>query len=134
MPHSISELEIAEQMAIAAEFSDGFLHVKSGTIYRLHEFEPHSEFLPLIQAGELHLIPTITSQDLYLWMEEFITTVSDAELQNELNNALGKIGGVWKFRNILYHAPEMERRWELFQKKKLLSQSLEWLGSFKNGS
>lgn len=134
MPLNINEQEIAEQMAIAAEFSDGFLHFQSGNIFRLHEFEPHSELLPLIQQGELHLIPTITSQDLYLWMKEFAETVSDPLLQAELNVALEKIGGVWKFRNILYHAPEIEQKWELFQKQKLLTHALEWLSSITNSS
>lgn len=131
---TLSEEEIAEQMAIAAEFSDAFLHAKSGTIFRLHEFEPHPEFLPLIQRGELHLIPTITSQDLYLWMKEFAASLPDPLLQADLTVALEKIGGVLKFRNILYHAPEIEQQWELFYKKKLLAQAMEWLGSFRNGS
>ena len=118
-------------MAIAAEFSDGFLNLKSGDICRMHEFEPGSEYLPLIQSGQLQLIPTITSQDLYLWMKEFASTVPNPILRQDLNIALEKIGAVWKFRNILYHEPELERKWEFFQKKKLLAIATEWIESLQ---
>ena len=114
-------------MEIAAEFTDGFLCPKNGTIHRVHEFELESESCKLIQAGRLQLIPTITSQDLYLLMVDFASTVENPKLQEKLENALKGISAVWKFRNALYHQTELSKQWEEFKKEKLLKQAKDWL-------
>src|SRR5437588_550688 len=94
---------IASQMEIGAEFSDAYIHFGSDMICRIHEFDEASEYRRLAESGKLRLIPPITSQDLYLWMEEFAASLPESAQKERLLHSLRGISAVWKFRNILYH-------------------------------
>ncbi len=118
---------IANQMEIGAEFSDGFVNLKSGMVCRIHEFDDSSEYQRLVKAGALQMIPTITSQDLYLWMVDFTCTMEDGALKRQMETALEGISSVWKFRNILYHNDAVSKRWRGFKREKLLSSAQDWV-------
>ncbi len=119
---------VAQQMEISAEFSDGFLS-PAGVLFRLHEFnlDPATEIL--IRAGELKMIPAITSQDLYLWMIEFLAFVKNPLWREELQNALNGISAVWKFRNVLYKNDALSQEWEKFKFAHLCALAQDWLNS-----
>lgn len=126
-PHLSLERDIADQMVIAAEFSDAYVDPSSGLICRIHESDQNSEYQTLVYSGELQLVPTITSQDMYLWMVEFASSVQDRAIRGRLETALRGIGAVWRFGNVLYHQPELSKHWEKYKNKKLLTIAREWL-------
>jgi hypothetical protein len=95
----------------------------------VHEFEPHCEYHEWIQKGIVKMVPTITSQDLYLWMEEFTPWVEDPQIQRDLKQALQQISAVWKFRNVLYQHSAIANQWHQFKKTKLLALAHDWLDS-----
>ena len=120
---------VASQMEIGAEFSDGYVGLGTGMVCRLHEFDESSDLRRLAESGRLRMIPAITSQDLYLWMVDFSRTVQDPAVRREIEAALAGISAVWKFRNALYHRPDLSDRWENFKRKKLLDLAVTWLSS-----
>ena len=120
---------VAGQMEIGAEFSDGYVSLGTGAVCRLHEFDENSPERHLAQAGLLRMIPTITSQDPFLWMLDFTGEVEDALWRKELETSLGGISAVWKFRNVLYHNPALSGRWEGFKRERLLALAQDWLDS-----
>ncbi len=124
------EQEIADQMNLGVESSDAYLNLKTGEIYRIQDFAlsahrgtSDDDF----RAEDCVMLPTIPSQETYLWMREFTATVQDAHLRVRLEEALDKIAGQWMFRNVLYHHPEVQARWQLFKGEKLLAHAQEWI-------
>ncbi len=121
--------EIAAQMEIGAEFSDGFVSFKSGDIYRIHDFDPNPGSSAMVESGLLRMIPVITSQELYIWMVEFTKEVHSDSVREKLESALKGVSAVWKFNNVLYHSPEWAERWDYFKRAKLLQSAQEWMES-----
>ncbi len=118
---------VANQMEISAEFSDGFLCRNTGTVVRVHDLAPDPVCDHLIRSGRMELIPTITSQDLYLMMGEFTSSLKNSEVKNQLKSSLKGISAVWKFRNVLYHQPDLSEQWERFKNNRLRSLAEDWL-------
>ncbi len=122
------EQEVAEQLDLGAELSDAFLNPETGEIVRIHEWSAKDEW-NRPKAESLRLIPTVPSQETYLWMVEFTDTVKDLVLADRLKVSLKEIGAYWKFKNILYHAPAEELQWNNFNRGKLIAAAQEWLRS-----
>ncbi len=120
---------IAGQMEIAAEFSHGYFCAANNSIFRYHELASDPECENLIQLGLLQFIPSITSQDLYLWMIEFSVTIHDPFLRKQLETSLKGISATWKFKNVLYHNCELQEQWDRFKINKLQNLALDWLES-----
>ncbi len=124
------EKEIADQMNLGVESSDAYLNLKTGEIYRIQDFAlsahrgtSDDDF----RAEDCVMLPTIPSQETYLWMCEFTATVQDAGLRRRLEEALDQIAAQWLFRNILYHNPEIQNRWAHFKGEKLLAHAKDWI-------
>lgn len=124
------EKEIANQMNLGAEFSNAYFNPETGEICRIHEFS-EGDF-PVAQ--HFIMLPTVTSQDTYLWMVDFTDSVQDPYLRKQLKTALQGIGSFWKFRNVLYHQPEEMQRWQKFNQEKLLAFAREWLQDIEKRS
>ena len=121
------EVSVAEQMNLGVEFSNAYLNPISGEIYRIHDFnlEISDADVPLIKRCVM--LPSVTSQDTYLWMQKFAVTVPDLWLRLKLSDALNQIGACWKFRNVLYHRPIEMEQWEQFNQRCLRHLAREWL-------
>lgn len=118
---------IACQMEIAAEITDGFVHLGGASAYRLQEYDYDHGFESLIRSGYLRHVPSITSQEIYIWMTEFAAAIRDRHLGTQLRRALEGISASWKFRAVLYHNPDASDEWERFKKDRLLGAAEDWL-------
>lgn len=124
------EQEIADQMNLGVESSDAYLNVKTGEIYRIQDFALGAQRGASdddFRAEDCVMLPTIPSQETYLWMCEFTAAVEDAVLRRTLEEALEKIAGQWMFRNVLYHRPDYQARWQQFKSDKLIAHAREWI-------
>ena len=113
-------------MEVGAELSFAYLSRSDEHIVRVHEFDHDSVYEWLSRSGHVEMIPSLPSQDLYLWMVGFTEREVRGELQKKLFNALSGVSAVWKFRNILYHEDETARRWENFKRQKLVEAARAW--------
>ena len=126
VPQSL-EKAIAEQMNLGVEFSNAFLHPQSGQIYRVHDFNLENSDEDVLLIQKCVMLPSVSSQDTYLWMIDFAATVHSAAVRQKLDLALKQIGAIWKFRNVLYHHPQEAQAWENFNKNNLRQLAREWL-------
>ena len=72
-------------------------------------------------------IPRIESWEAYDEMQDFIATVQDDRLYNQLINATQGRGAFGRFRDILARYPAEEQRWYDFQQERLWQRILDWL-------
>lgn len=129
------EQEIADQMNLGVESSDAYLNLKTGEIYRIQDFALSSHrgtSADGFSANDCVMLPTIPSQETYLWMVEFTKTVENAALRRKLEGELERIGAQWHFRNVLYHNPEIQARWQIFKNAKLIAHAQEWIEYLQN--
>ena len=114
-------------MNLGVEFSNAYLNPVSGEIYRIHDFNLESSDADVPLIKRCVMLPSVTSQDTYLWMKEFAAAVSDPWLCLKLDDALNQIGACWKFRNVLYHRPVEMEQWDHFNVRCLRQLAKEWL-------
>ena len=72
-------------------------------------------------------IPETPTYDAYNEMQDFITTIEDERLCNQLFKAIQGRGAFGRFRDILSQHQAEEKRWYAFQDNRLRKQILEWL-------
>ncbi len=72
-------------------------------------------------------IPRAESHEAYNDMQDFIVTIEDACLQNQLLKATHGRGAFGRFRDILGRHLAEEQRWYAFQQKRLRQRILDWL-------
>jgi hypothetical protein len=118
--------QVASHMEVGAEFSSAYLNRSSHHIVRVHEFDQDSVYEELFSSGHVEMIPTLPSQDLYLWMVNFMENEAEGSLKAKLMAALSGVSSVWKFRNVLYHEEDAARRWEKFKRGKLVETARAW--------
>ena len=68
---------VADQIAIGAEYSSAFLQLKTGEILRLQDVHLEEGGLAGLSIEELTMLPTLPSEEIYLWMEDFVPTVKE---------------------------------------------------------
>jgi hypothetical protein len=121
--------QIASHMEVGAELSFAYLSPSAGSLVRVHEFDHDAVYEWLSRSGHLEMVPTLPSQDLYLWMVDFAKNEIQGGLQHKLLNALSGVSAVWKFRNVLYHEDEAALQWEKFKRQKLMETARVWFES-----
>jgi hypothetical protein len=62
-------------------------------------------------------------------MSDFIGTVKDSILKDELSNALNWKGAFRKFKGILLDYPKDRKRWHGYNAKAMKREIIEWLSS-----
>jgi hypothetical protein len=60
-------------------------------------------------------------------MEDFVETIGNQSLQDELNQALIEIGAFQKFEEVLEKYPTRRRQWQVFRSDKVLARAKAWL-------
>ncbi len=125
-PKSVIE-NVASHMEVGAELSFAYLSLEAGSIVRVHEFDHDSIYEWLARSGHVKMIPTLPSQDLFLWMVEFAENEPAGHLRKKLLAALSGVSAVWKFRNVLYHEDDANARWEKFKRAKLVEAAASWM-------
>lgn len=80
------------------------------------------------QAGaRFVLIPPLTSNERFQIMEDFIESLPNESLQDELNMALIEKGAFQRFEEVLRRYPTRQEQWRHFKSAKVTQQAKRWL-------
>lgn len=126
-----------EDLIIAMESHTGelewFLNTENG------EFIPYTpsgdlkdeEYAEEIETGSDRIVPveSITSQDGYRIMENFIAGLDDPKIRNALADAISRHRPFRRFKDALFDLPEISERWFAFHRDAMLEYGREWLDS-----
>jgi len=74
-------------------------------------------------------IPTFDSHDSFQWMRNFIETVNDSTLRDQLNEAISRRKPFRQFRHVLAGDRRWERQWQEFEYTRQREAIIEWLQS-----
>jgi Uncharacterised protein family (UPF0158) len=83
----------------------------------------------LDDSGRFIRIPERQSHIAYQSMHDFIGTVGDPLLKEELTSALNGKGAFRKFKDILVEFPRERKLWHGYNAKAMKKDSIEWLKS-----
>lgn len=83
----------------------------------------------LDEEGRFIRIPERKSAMAYKSMSEFIETIEDPILKEELSTALNGKGAFRKFKEVLIDYPKKRKRWHGFNAKAMKREITEWLNS-----
>lgn len=84
----------------------------------------------LLDEDERYIrIPERTSSSAYKSMAEFIETIEDPILREDLSAALDGRGAFRKFKDVLIDYPKERKRWHGYNAKSMKSEIIEWLDS-----
>ncbi len=76
-------------------------------------------------------IHSLTVSERYQIMEDFVETVGNQGLQEELNEALIEMGAFQKFEDVLKKYPTRYRQWQVFRSDKMRARATSWLREHK---
>lgn len=84
----------------------------------------------LLNEGNRYVtIPERDSLEAYHIMTEFIETIEDSVLKEDLSTALNGKGAFRKFKNVLLEYPKERKRWHTYNAKAMKKTITEWLES-----
>lgn len=98
--------QTGEVIALSEEFGTGELE------------GPVSRYTPIT--------PLLVSER-YQIMEDFVETVGNESLQEELNEALIEMGAFQKFEDVLAKYPTRYKQWQVFRSDKVMARARAWL-------
>jgi hypothetical protein len=76
-------------------------------------------------------IHSLSVSERYQIMEDFVETIGNPSLQDELNEALIEMGAFQKFEEVLKKYPTRYRQWEVFRSDKVMARAKGWLREHK---
>jgi len=83
----------------------------------------------LDESGRYIRIPERQSRRAYQSMNDFIDTVGDPLLKEELSSALNGTGAFRKFKDVLVEFPRERKQWHGYNAKAMKKEIIEWLNS-----
>ena len=83
----------------------------------------------LDEEGRYACIPEREPHMAYKSMSEFIDTVEDKVLREELSNALNGKGAFRRFKDVLIDYPKERKRWHGYNAKAMKREIIEWVRS-----
>ena len=78
-------------------------------------------------------IHSLSLSERYQIMEDFVDTIGNQSLQDELNEALIEMGAFQKFEEVLKKYPTRDRQWQVFRSDKVMARAKSWLRDHKLG-
>lgn len=72
-------------------------------------------------------VAPLTVSERYQIMEDFVETVGNEALQEELNEALIEMGAFQKFEDVLSKYPTRYKQWQAFRSDRVMSHARAWL-------
>jgi hypothetical protein len=78
-------------------------------------------------AGRYELITPLSVSERFQIMEDFVETLHNDALEDELNQVLTEKGAFVKFDEALRRYPTRNKQWERFRSDKVTSRAREWL-------
>lgn len=88
-----------------------------------------ADFVEMHFGSRVISIPQSTSYEAYAQMQDFIATIKDDRLRNQLMDATHGRGAFGRFKAILGQHLAEEQRWHAFQDSQLSREMLRWLAS-----
>jgi hypothetical protein len=76
-------------------------------------------------------IHSLSVSERYQIMEDFVETIGNPSLQDELNGALIEKGAFQKFEEVLTKYPTRYRQWQVFRSDKVMARAQTWLREHK---
>lgn len=76
-------------------------------------------------------IHSLSVSERYQIMEDFVETISNQSLQDELNEALIEMGAFQRFEEVLKKYPTRYRQWQVFRSDKVMARAKNWLRDHK---
>lgn len=76
-------------------------------------------------------IPERQSGEAYTTMTNFLETITDQELKEELSVALNGKGAFARFKDVLVNYPKERKGWHGYNAKAMKKVIIEWLGSIE---
>ena len=76
-------------------------------------------------------IHSLSVSERYQIMEDFVETISNQSLQDELNEALIEMGAFQRFEEVLKKYPTRYRQWQVFRSDKVMARAKSWLRDHK---
>lgn len=71
-------------------------------------------------------IPPLSNNDRFQIMEDFVETVSNEDLQEELNMALIEKGAFQRFEETLQRYPHTAEQWRRFREETVKARAQQW--------
>lgn len=107
-----------------------YLQLASGEVTRIVDgvADPNMHQRILNDGGYLRIDP-VSSREQYRWMERFIDSVEDADLQGRLGVAIDGKGAFRRFKDVLMQFPVERERWFSFRSERLRSNMETWLSA-----
>lgn len=144
----INEDDLVEAMGSSFDMIEHYLDLKTGEIVirqddlRDSEGEDESS-LPEWQREQLALnrlieenrderfvwIDPVESPEAYRWVKDFVGTVGNATLREELAGVIGGAKPFRRFKDMLHDDPEEQNRWFQFENARRREYAQEWLDS-----
>ena len=104
--HHYYDSSTGEIVALSEEFGEGALE------------GPPERYTP---------IHSLSVSERYQVMEDFVETVENPSLQDELNEALIEKGAFQKFEEALAKYPTRYRQWQAFRSDRMMARARSWL-------
>lgn len=79
------------------------------------------------ESGRYLLVPAFTTNDRFQIMEDFVESLPDETLIEELNQALIGKGAFQRFEEVLQRYPQRLEQWRRFRTDKVAGRVREWL-------
>jgi hypothetical protein len=124
-------LEEINEEAFDPDNPDAFDIEAALTEVDLHDWQKNdvrtADFVEQYYGSRVIAIPQTTSYEAYDEMQDFIATIGDDRLYNQLVNATRGRGAFGRFRDILGQHLAEEQRWYAFQTNRQREEVLKWL-------
>lgn len=104
-----------------------FLHLETGALIRLVDGLADPDTRVRVEADPACVrVEAIAARDQYRWLQAFIPTVDDIELQVLLLQCLQGPGSFRRFKAVLSGRPDQLRRWRVFRTERIRAAILDW--------
>jgi len=128
IPVNWKELEAAFERN--APNMSSYLDLETGKILVFVDGVPEDEQrrAVIINDEDRYLfIDPATSREQYCWMEHFVASIEDEDLQERLVIAIDGKGAFRRFKDVLLHYPHERERWFNYRSDKLHAYINEWI-------
>ncbi len=107
-----------------------YLHAQTGEVIRIVDGVADIQLHQRIMSDPLYFqVEPVSSREQYRWMERFIATVEDADLQARLIQSIDGKGAFRRFKDVLMSYPVDRERWFTFRSERLRACMEGWLAA-----
>ena len=124
--------ELCKAMENCSRKYNYYLALKTGDIVLISDRNEDNETRKLIEKisenpDRYEPIPRAGSRQIYEDMEDFIVTIKDGQIAEELYTAIDSRSAFRHFNRVLESHPDEKRSWLRFKNNRLKKRANEWL-------